>query len=457
MRGFPVGDLQADAGKNGERPNILYIMTDQQYAGAMSCAGNTHLKTPAMDSLAADGVAFERSYCAFPLCVPSRAAMVTGRMPHEFGIEVNVGQRDVKVEAPTMGALLGAAGYECVYFGKWHLPIPTGDVKTHGFRILSDKGDGNCAEACAAFLKQKHEKPFLAFASFVNPHDICQHARGEKFPQGPIPEPPPPDQCPPLPDNLGIPEGEPQALRKIQALCSKKIYPTDGWPPERWRQYRWAYYRLTEKVDAQVGIILNALRESGLEGNTVVIFSSDHGDGHGAHRWNQKQILYEEVARVPFIVSWKGVTKAGLKDRGHLVSSGLDLLPTMCDYAGISTPEGLTGASVREIAEGGRSAKWRDYVVTETAFSEGGDFFGVRGRMVRSGRFKYIAYSCDGKRVKVDEGWKREQLFDLEKDPGEMKDLASYPAHSNTLAEHRKMLAEWIRRTGDQFHMPEGT
>jgi arylsulfatase A-like enzyme len=222
-------------------------------------------------------------------------------------------------------------------------------------------------------------------------------------------------------------------------------YPTIQWPPERWRQYRWAYYRLVEKVDARIGLILDALRESGQEENTLIIFSSDHGDGLGAHRWNQKQVLYEESVRVPFIVSLKGVTRAGHVDREHLISSGLDLIPTMCDYAGIAPPPGLRGRSVRALAEGRQPETWRNLLVSETVLYTPGKSRRVTGRMLRTDRYKYIVYS---------QGSLREQLFDITRDPGERVNLVQSPQHQTTLQGHLKRLAAWCNQTDDPFVVP---
>jgi arylsulfatase A-like enzyme len=431
------------------RPNILYIMTDQQFAGAMSCAGCKDVKTPAMDSLAQSGVRFENAYCPFPLCVPCRVSMMTGRMPHEIGVARNVGTDFGIGGLPMMGRLFSDAGYDCGYAGKWHLPVTTEQKSLHGFEIAAKGGrkDSGILAAFARFLDTKRSQPFLYVASFVNPHNICQYARGEALPDGPIGDDPPPDRCPALPANFGIPDNEPEILRAIQKK-DDQVYPTVGWPPERWRQYRWAYYRMIEKVDALIGGVLDALRKSGQEERTLVIFSCDHGDGMGAHRWNQKQALYEEVVRVPFIVSLKGATKAGLVDRTHLVSSGLDLLPTLCDWAGVEPPKIQRGLSVRALAEGREPKTWRDEVVAETAFStRGGGAFGVKGRMVRTAKYKYVAYS---------EGRLREQLFDLEKDPGEMANLAMNVQYRDALNDHRRRLAAWCRQTQDAFEIPAG-
>jgi arylsulfatase A-like enzyme len=135
-------------------------------------------------------------------------------------------------------------------------------------------------------------------------------------------------------------------------------------------------------------------------------------------------------------------------DRTHLVSSGLDLLPTLCDWAGVEPPKIQRGLSVRALAEGREPKTWRDEVVAETAFStRGGGAFGVKGRMVRTAKYKYVAYS---------EGRLREQLFDLEKDPGEMANLAMNVQYRDALNDHRRRLAAWCRQTQDAFEIPAG-
>ena len=123
-----------------EKPNILYIFTDQQFAGAMSCAGNEDVHTPSLDRLAAEGVRFEKAYCAFPLCTPSRASMFAGRWPHELGIKGNGVPIGEAFQPEELGHLLSNAGYDCAYGGKWHVPeiaIPDG----HGFRNINGFDD----------------------------------------------------------------------------------------------------------------------------------------------------------------------------------------------------------------------------------------------------------------------------------------------------------------------------
>ncbi|MBN2582272.1 MAG: sulfatase-like hydrolase/transferase [Planctomycetes bacterium] len=414
-----------------KRPNILYIFTDQQSSDAMSCAGNGDLRTPAMDCLAAEGVRFDRTYCTQPLCSPSRASMFSGLVPQQAGVPRNHMAYAEHVLPHTMGHLFSDAGYECVYGGKWHIPeiaIPEG----HGFRQICGFDDQHLANACIDFLRQKHDRPFLMVASFDNPHNICEWARNMALPWGPLADPPSPDECPELPANFAVPENEPDIVR-LERDQSWIIYPTRYFSEDLWRQYRWAYYRLAERVDAEIGKILDGLSQCGLDDDTVVIFSSDHGDGHGGHQWSQKSVLYEEAVHVPLIVRYKGRTPAGRVDREHLISNGLDLLPTLCDWAGIEPPSGRLGRSFRPLAEGATPSEWRDEVVVETIF-DGQWNLGTRGRALVTDRWKYIVY---------DRGRPREQLFDLAADPGETRSLAGDPSAAEALADCRRRTARW--------------
>lgn len=412
-----------------DKLNIMYVFTDQHSALAMSCAGNPDLSTPNMDRLAASGVRFENTYCTQPLCSPNRASMFSGLAPRDAGVPWNNMEFDGKLAGRTLGHLVSAAGYTCAYGGKWH--VPKGNIgPNHGFEELCGHDDIGLPDACAEFLKRKHEQPFFLVASFCDPHNICEWARNEALPWGPLPDAPPLAECPNLPMNFCIPPYEPELLRDTEQVRSPHAYPVRRFTPDDWRRYRWAYYRLVERVDARIGRILDTLDETGLTENTLVIFSSDHGDGHGAHQWNQKTILYEEIVRVPFIVSGPGVGSPGRTDT-RLVSNGLDLMPTVLDYAGAGIPPDLPGLSVRPIVEGVEPAQWRDQVVVETMF---GDMSIGSGRALRTGRYKYIAYS---------RGKNKEQLFDLQNDPGEMRNLAVEARYADVLDEHRRRLAAW--------------
>jgi len=434
------------------RPNIIYIITDQQAHDAMSCAGNDLLQTPSMDLLASRGIRFEQAYCAFPLCVPSRAAMFTGHMPSESGIYVNT--RPVEGEElpfETLGSVLSGSGYKTHYIGKWHLTIPRKDTLKHGFMGIDYLGaHGNDAAHTAKaveFLQQEHEEPFFLVVSLVNPHDCCQLARKEDLSdfEGKIPPLPPAELLPDLPGNFDIPENEPDFIRSWQARNSERIYRSHFWDEQDFREYQWGYYRLVEKVDSLVGKVLETFDQSAYQENTTLIFSSDHGDGSSRHRWNQKWSAYDESARVPFIVAGKGVERQGETD-GRLVSSGLDLFPTICELAGIQPPEGLRGKSIVPLLTGDPDISWRDYVVTELSFGNWVDRYHLdtfpKARMVRTPEFKYVAF---------EQGELREQLIHMSNDPGEMKNLAVDPAYRGVLLQHRSHLREWIQYTGDSF------
>ncbi len=420
-----------------DRPNILYIFTDQQSADLMSCAGNGDLSTPAMDRLAASGVRFDRAYCTYPLCTPARAGMFTGRWPHEVGIHGNDVPIDPAFREQELGHLLTAAGYECVYGGKWHIPeiaIPEG----HGFERISGFDDVALPDACAAFFRRTHDRPFFLVASFDNPHNICEWGRDQVLPWGDIGPAPRVEECPSLPPNHPIAPYEPTALARHREHYTRLGLLTET-TPDDWRRLRWAYCRLTERVDAQIGRILDALDAAGLADETLVVFSSDHGDQNGSHLLAHKMVLYDESARVPLIFSGAGVTRRGEID-SHLVTNGPELVRTICTCAGVDPPEALLGHSLRPLLESGRVEAPNEYVVSETNLEVYAR--GCPARMVRSDRYKYVAY---------EKGRPREQLFDMDRDPGEMVNLAFDARFEDVLRQHREHLREWCRATADRF------
>ena len=165
--------------------------------------------------------------------------------------------------------------------------------------------------------------------------------------------------------------------------------------------------------------MLDALKENGLAENTVVIFSSDHGDMDAAHRMEHKTAFYNEATNIPLIIKQPGMKQAGTVD-SHLICNGLDLIPTLCDYAGVEPPDGLEGVSLKELAEGTTPKDWRSHVRVESEF----------GEMIVTERFKYMVY---------DEGANREQLIDLDKDPWETRNAANDPENIEVLAYHREL------------------
>jgi arylsulfatase A-like enzyme len=438
-----------------ERPNILFLITDQQSSTMLSGAGNPWLKTPAMDRLAASGVRFEKAYCTNPVCLPSRFSFMTGRYPSAVGVRFNEAEPTAAVHSmpgTALGHMFRAAGYQTVYGGKVHLPGPMRDIRTCGFDVLTRNDRDELAQACADFLRRKHEKPFLMVGSFINPHDICYMAIRDYEPHRKVPPPldeamklPPGvseaefyrQHCPPLPENFEIPENEPDAITWLTKLRPFRQNARLNWSEERWRLHRWAYCRLTENVDAQIARVLAALREAGLAENTLVVLTSDHGDMDSAHRLEHKTVFYEEASRIPLILAYPGRIPAGRVNREHLVSNGLDLLPTLCDYAGIEVPAALQGKSLRPLAEGRSPGKWRETLFLESQI----------GYMVTDGRYKYSAFDPD-------KGARREFLADLKTDPGEMRNLAGNAAAQGIIKRLRGSMADWQHQNGIRFQMP---
>ncbi len=441
--------MATGTGRKGRQrpPNILFLLDDQQNSRMMSCAGNPHLNTPAMDSLAERGVRFDRAYCTNPVCIPSRFSMFTGYYPSRIGQRANPSRHldpiPEHISGNGMGWLLRDAGYETVYGGKVHLPKDL-DPEKLGFDVLTADERWGLAEECAEYLRGSPGEPFALVASFINPHDICymgirdfaqsdfdnvliEKGKTElaaldwalQRPEGVDEEEFFADYCPPAPPNFDPQENEPKAVRKLVEERGFRKDARDRWSVRRWREHRWAYGRLTERVDAQIGRVLEALREAGLEEDTLVVFASDHGDHDSAHRLEHKTALYEEAMRVPFIISAPGPAVTEHVEQA-LVSTGLDLIPTLCDYAGVRPGEDLRGRSLRPLLEGSEPGAWRDALAVECQI----------GYSVVGPRYKYALY---------DEGENREQLYDLEEDPYETRNFAHDGDKQEVLERYRDL------------------
>ena len=425
-----------------ERPNILFINTDQHSWDAISAYGNPFLRTPNIDELHRNGTSFRRSFCTDPVCAAARSSWATGLYTSETGVPFNGGYLHPKI--PDLGQLLNAGGYKAIHCGKWHVP---GRNVRESFQTLyygrQDIGAGGAAyydsastHAVADFLTNYDgDDPFYLQIGYVDPHDVCEylHNHEEKripnpLEQGIVSE----DDLPPLPENFDYDERETVLHRVCRRVDDALIHAAilkgiRGWDERHWRYLRWNYYRFIEKVDAEIGRVLALLRETSLHHNTLIIFSADHGEACGSHQMFQKFTLYEESVRVPFIVACLGEEVPIEKDRfdeTHFVS-GVDLFPTVCDYAGIGVPDEVQGLSVRPLAEG-RDAPWRDYAYIESNYW---------GRAVVTERYKYVTEykPTSNSKFGVEDfhppgpdadqlGFA--QLFDRHDDPGETENLA---------------------------------
>jgi len=464
--------------KENEHPNVLLVFTDQQNSSMMSAAGNPYLTTPAMDKLAREGVMFTQAYCTSPVCGPARSSIISGRMPHETGVEWN--GNSMKEGVANAGEIFREAGYRTIWGGKWHLPesypqrAKARQKEINGFELLpfydpekenwmlGAETDPALTEAVVDFLDNyEDESPFFLAVSYHNPHDICFYARKDgwvtetdslleiryygfeyRLPDVVGTHPALYENLPSLPRNYAIADREPEFINDKRVGHNEygleTMLANAEFDSLTWRGYYHAYCRLTEMVDREIQTVLDALSANGLDDHTIIVFTSDHGDGAASHKWAAKLSLYEESAKIPMIISWKDQIPAGISDEHHLVSQ-IDIVPTLCDYAGINTSTSFTGQSMRKIIEDPQ-ADWRDFLVVELA-----DFKpdpSRKGRMVRSDRFKYNVYTS---------GSNPEQFFDLEADPGEMRNLIESDAAADWIDDHRAYLETWMKTTNDNF------
>ncbi|MCB0687411.1 MAG: sulfatase-like hydrolase/transferase [Saprospiraceae bacterium] len=460
------------------KPNVLVIFTDQQNAEMMSALGNTNLHTPNMDRLAQRGVLFRNFYCTSPVCAPARSSIITGLMPHQTGVEWN--GDTIRPGIKNVGEIFREAGYHTVWGGKWHLPesyplqskskqkeIPGFDLlpfqaPNPNRWMLGSETDPPLTEAVVDFLNHYDKpEPFFLSISYHNPHDICFYARKEgwasaedsllniryynfeyKLPAVISTHPSQVQPLPELPENHAIDPGEPTFVtdkRKYHKEYGLETHlANQEFGDLEWKGYLNAYYRLTEMVDKEIGKVLDALDANGLDENTIIIFTSDHGDGAAAHKWSAKLSLYQESAAVPFMISWPGFIPENKIDDQHLVSQA-DIVPTLCDLAGIDSGLDFTGSSIRTILSD-QTASWRDHLIVELA-----DYkpdASRKGRMVRTRNYKYNVYST---------GERTEQLFDLSMDPGEENNLVYKPEYAKERQRHFNLLQEWMQQTNDHF------
>lgn len=453
------------------QPNVILILTDQQTMKAMSAAGNPLVKTPSMDKLAANGIRFTRAYCTAPVCGPSRASLVTGMMPSETGVIYNGDTLLKKIS--TVGDIFRGEGYETIWAGKWHLPesypqrsaakskhkmIQGFDVlpfwnseKEHW--ILGAETDRPLTESVVNFIKNYDKsKPLFLAVSYHNPHDICFHPRKNgwvskddslleirffgfdyKLPDPIGIHPDELENLPPLPENHSIALNEPEFItdkRLRHNTYGLETMLANKYSDKEWKSYLYSYYRLTEMVDIEIGKLLKAIEDSGFNKNTIILFTSDHGDGASAHKWAAKLSLYEESVNVPFIMVYPGHIDPGLVDDTNLVSLA-DIVPTMCDYAGISTEIPFAGKSLRPLLEK-ETESIRDYLITELADYKP-DTTRI-GFMVLSEKFKFTVFS---------HGKNNRQFFDLASDPGEMNNLAADSSYNQLIRKHEEFLKNW--------------
>ena len=419
-----------------DRPHFLLIMSDQHNPHVMGCAGDGVVRTPHLDALAAGGVRFGSATCGSPLCVPSRMTFLTGR--HCSDLDVYTNGCYLPSDVPTFAHSLGAAGYEVTLGGRMHF---VGPDQRHGFhrRLVGDvtasvpggpgidlghiptvstgqtratvevSGPGRTSyqafdEAvlggCQEYLRERAEHPddpFCLVTGLVLPH--CPYIAPKALYDYYLDRVAPPR----LPDGyLGSVPEPVRGMRQGRGF--------DELTPDQVRSARAAYYGVVEVVDGLVGRLLDTLRETGLADNTIIIYTSDHGDCIGENGWWCKTNFYEGSVGVPLIVNTPGRLLEACECT--LNASLLDLGPTLLDYAGAEPLPGVAGRSLRPLLEGAVPAGWDDTVFSEMV----GYGHEPPGRMIRQGPWKLVWYP----------GFPP-LLFNLEEDPGELMNVADAP------------------------------
>lgn len=436
------------------RPNILFLLSDQHSPFFSGYAGHPVVKTPHLDRLARTGIVFDRAYCQSPLCCPSRASLLTGRYCRDLGIYDN--QHILDSNGITFPRTLGTAGYRTCVIGKTHYngeqfqgyqERPYGDLYGQAHqpdpRRLPERGAAGlggvietagpsgiplpltqteiCVAESAKWLQthvaSRGGQPFCLSVHFDKPHfPICPPAEYLRRYEGRV-------HLPDLPKGF-LDRETPfvRAAMRAFGICDPERH--DRAAHERALA---AYCACIEWMDDAIGRVLATLDYLGLAENTLVVYSSDHGEMAGERGTWQKSVFYEASARIPLIMRFPPLTGSGGRCDANPVGL-IDMFPTFCELAGIATPQACAGISLLPLLRGETIA--RDAIFSESVILHSPNDAGC---MIRTGRWKYNTY-LDG----------TDELYDLEADPGEWNNLATAPIHAAVRTELRKrVLAFW--------------
>jgi iduronate 2-sulfatase len=461
-----------------EKMNVLFIASDDLTNNTLSCYGSKVSKSPNIDKLAAKGVRFDRAYCQFPLCNPSRASFLTGLRPDTTKVYENATQfRKNQPNAQSLGQTFQKGGYTVVRVGKlYHYGVP-GQIGTNGLddepswmKVVnprgrdkddeekdliftlnttakgsarfgaslswlaadgadSDQTDGMSADTTIKLLEDNKDKPFFIACGFFRPHTpyVAPKKYFEMYPTDKIELP-------------KVPEKHREA-GPAPAFGSSRVE-QDKMTDDQRRMALQAYYASTTFMDAQVGRVLDALEKLKLADKTIVVFMSDHGYHLGEHGLWQKMSLFENSARVPLIIydpRAKGNGKSCLR-----TVELVDLHATLADLAGLSAPDGkdakvpkLDGVSLKPLLDD-PGAKWDKPAITQVS----------RGTPTATGEPVgknpwFMGYSARNERYRYTEwdgGKKGVQLYDYDTDPGELKNLADDPKYADTVKQMKALL-----------------
>jgi uncharacterized sulfatase len=448
-----VATVLGGPARAADKLNVLFIAVDDMN-NDLGCYGHPLVKTPNIDRLAARGVRFDRAYCQFPLCSPSRVSLLTGLRPDTTKIfELRTDFRKQTLpDVVTLPQTFTRNGYYAARVGKiyhygnpgqigtdglddpasWqHRVNPRGRDKDEEQKITNhtpmrglgsalafmaadgtdeEQTDGKVAAETIRLLEQNKDRPFFIAAGFYRPHSpyVAPKRYFDLYP----------------PEKITLPAFTPEQRAKVPppALASTRPHPYFGATPEQAREAKRAYYATITFVDAQVGKLLDALDRLGLTGKTVVVFWSDHGYHQGEHGLWKKQSLFEESTRVPLIIAAPGQQAKG--QASPRTVELVDLYPTLADLAGLEPPGNLHGASLRPLLDNPQAA-WARPAYTQVWRG------GVPGHSVRTERWRYTEWG---------NGKQGAQLYDHGTDPRELTNLADNPKYAGVVEEMKTLV-----------------
>jgi arylsulfatase A-like enzyme len=465
----PLADLVFGAAAPSKKPNILFIMTDDHAAQAMSCYGSKVNQTPNLDRIANEGMRMDRVFATNSICTPSRATILTGKYSHMNGVPAF---NRFDGSQPTVQAMLQQAGYYTAMVGKWHLGSdPTGFDYWNIFPgqgvyidpVLYDKEGSTVCKGYATdivtdltieVLKNRpKDKPFFVMSHHKAPHRewTPDEKHRKQFEGKHIPEPsnlrddysgrtdaiheqkqsvfkdltrrdlkiePPPNLSS---SELGRWWGAKPTEVEIEINGVKKTLTGKELDDWKYQRYMQDYLACVQSVDDNAGRLLDWLDANGLRENTVVIYTSDQGFFLGEHGLFDKRFMYEESLRMPFVVRWPGRIKPG--STSEAIGINCDFAPTFLALAGKPAPEDMQGRSFLPVWEGHTPRDWRQAMYYRY-YHDPGDHNTRAHYGVRTDRYKLIYF------------WKKDQweCYDLQKDPQEMNNIYSDPAAQKTVA-----------------------